>query len=147
MFNREPATLFNVVFNVPQGLFMTIVICAYQGLLAPEELAVSFAKTYCAGVMLTTLLRLNAAGAWVSRNLHTDKHNLSNYLTTSITIGAIMGILMNTVLSFINVGFSTFFKAWLHCLGVSISASVLASCVFSYPINRLVEKVSVSPES
>lgn len=142
MFNKSPANLWNAVFNVPQGLTMTVAVSMYLGQTAFTGLCKTFVCAYCAGVMLTLFLRIPDFGAWIARLLRCDKKHVFGYLVSGAAGGALMGVLMNFFMTFMAIGpIPEFPASYLHALPFSMLVSAVSSCVWVAPVNRLVARV------
>ena len=142
MFNKSPANLWNAVFNVPQGLTMTVAVALYLGQTAFVTLCKTFVCAYCAGVMLTAFLNIPGFGAWVARLLHCDRKPALEYIVSGLAAGALMGVLMNFFMTFMAIGpIPEFPAAYFHALPFSILVSAISSCVWVILVNKLVEKV------
>ena len=142
MFNKSPDNFWNAVFNVPQGLTMTIAVSLYLGQADWVSLGKTFVCAYCAGVMLTLFLRIPAFGAWVARLLRCDKNPVIQYLVPGAAGGALMGVLMNFFMTFMAVGpIPEFPSAFLHALPFSVLVSAISSCVWVWMVNALEGKV------
>ena len=142
MFNKSPENLWNAVFNVPQGLTMTIAVSLYLGQTSPVSLCRTFACAYCAGVMLTLFLRIPAFGDLVARGLRCSKKALPAYLVSGLAGGALMGVLMNFFMTFMAIGpIPDFPAAFFHALPFSVLVSAISSCVWVWMVNRLVARV------
>ena len=142
MFNKGPDLLFNAVFNVPQGLVMTVAVSLYQGIADPVSLLQTFVCAYCAGVMLTLFVRVPAAGAWVSQRLRCAGHPVADYIVSNAAGGAIMGVLMNFFMTWMAIGPVSYFPAaYLHCLGISVGVSAVSSCCWIGLTQLLVKRV------
>lgn len=141
MFNKSPEILWNAVFNVPQGLTMTIAVSLYLGHADLITLSKTFVCAYCAGVMLTLLLRIPAFGAWVAR-LFRCRGGVTEYLVSGVAAGALMGALMNFFMTFMAIGpIPEFPAAYFHALPFSMLVSAISSCVWVFLVNLLVDKV------
>ena len=146
MFNKSPANLWNAVFNVPQGLTMTIAVSLYLGHADLITLCKTFVCAYCAGVMLTLFLRIPAFGAWVARLLRC-RGGLGEYLTSGLAGGALMGVLMNFFMTFMAIGpVPEFPAAYFHALPFSMLVSALSSCLWVWMVDRLVARIYPRPE-
>lgn len=142
MFNKSPENLWNAVFNVPQGLTMTIAVSLYLGQADIISLCRTFVCAYCAGVMLTLFLRIPAFGDLAARLLRCDKHPVTRYIVSGLAGGALMGVLMNFFMTFMAIGpCSEFPKAYFHALGFSVLVSAISSCTWVWMVNRLVGRV------
>ncbi len=141
MFNKSPENLWNAVFNVPQGLTMTIAVSLFLGRADFITVGRTFVCAYCAGVMLTLFLRIPAFGEWVAR-LFRCRGGVVEYLVSGVAAGALMGVLMNFFISFMSIGPSPEFPAaFLHTLPFSMLVSAISSCVWVWMVNCLVKKV------
>ncbi len=141
MFNKSPENLWAAVFNVPQGLTMTIAMCLYLGRADFVTLCRTFVCAYCAGSMLTLFLRIPAFGAWFAR-LFRCRGGVAEYLVSGAAAGALMGALINFFISFMNIGPTPEYPAaFLHALPFSILVSIISSWVWVCIVDRLVEKV------
>ena len=142
MFNKSPENLWNAVFNVPQGLTMTVAVSLYLGQADFISLCRTFACAYCAGVMLTAFLRIPAFGAWFAKRLKCDQKPVAAYIVSGIAAGLLMGVLMNFFMTFMAIGpIPAFPAAFLHALPFSMLVSAISSCVWVWMVNRLVAKV------
>jgi len=142
MFNKSPANLWNAVFNVPQGLTMSVAVSLYLGQTAFVTLCRTFVCAYCAGVMLTAFLRIPVFGDWFARLVRCDKKPVPHYLASGIAAGALMGVLMNLFMTFMMIGpVPEFPAAFLHALPFSMLVSAVSSCVWAVLVDRLVERV------
>ena len=147
LFNKSPENLWNAVFNVPQGLTMTIAVSLYLGQADPVSLCKMFVCAYCAGVMLTLFLRIPAFGAWVARLLRCDRRPFWNYIVSGLAAGALMGVLMNLFMTFMAIGpIPEFPAAYWHALPFSTGVSAISSCLWVWMVNRIVKKVYGFPE-
>ena len=146
MFNKSPANLWNAVFNVPQGLTMTIAMSLFLGQAQFVSLCRTFACAYCAGVMLTLFLRIPAFGDWVARLLRCEGKPFLSYLVSGLAGGALMGALMNLFITFMAIGpVPEFPAAYFHALPFSMLVSAISSCVWVGLTNRLVARVYGAP--
>ena len=142
MFNKSPENLWNAIFNVPQGLTMTIAVSLYLGHADIVSLCKTFACAYCAGVMLTLFLRIPVFGDWAARVLRCDKRPVLQYVVSGLAGGALMGVLMNFFMTFMAIGpCSEFVGAYFHALGFSMLVSAISSCVWVWMVNRVVGRV------
>ena len=142
MFNKSPENLWNAVFNVPQGLTMTIAVSLFLGQTAFVTLCKTFVCAYCAGVMLTLFLRIPAFGDWVARLFRCRAGSVAEYLVSGAAGGALMGVLMNFFMTFMAIGpIPEFLAAYFHALPFSMLVSAISSCVWVWMVNRLVERV------
>lgn len=142
MFNKSPENLWNAIFNVPQGLTMTIAVSLFLGETALTGLCKTFVCAYCAGVMLTAFLNIPGFGAWVARLLHCGKNPVLSYIVSGLAAGALMGVLMNFFMTFMAIGpIPEFPGAYLHALPFSMLVSAISSCVWVILVNKLVERV------
>ena len=142
MFNKSPEILWNALFNIPQGLTMTIAMSLYMGHADPVSLCRTFICAYCAGVMLTMLLRIPAFGDWVARLLRCDRKPLPAYLASGLAGGALMGALMNFFITFMMMGpVPAFPAAYVHALPFSMLVSAISSCVWVALVNAVVRRV------
>ncbi len=146
MFNKSPENLWNAVFNVPQGLTMTVAVSLFLGQTALVTLCKTFACAYCAGVMLTLFLRIPAFGDWVARLVRCDTKPVAGYIVSGLAGGALMGVLMNFFMTFMAIGpVPEFPGAYLHALPFSMLVSAISSCVWVWLVNRLVARVYGKP--
>ena len=142
MFNKSPENLWNAVFNVPQGLTMTVAVSLYLGHGDFVTIGKTFVCAYCAGVMLTLFLRIPAFGELVARLLRCDKKPVPAYIVSGLAGGALMGVLMNLFMTFMAIGpVPEFLGAYLHALPFSMLVSAISSCVWVWMVNRLVARV------
>ncbi len=147
MFNKSPENLWNAVFNVPQGLTMTIAMSIYLGKTEPVTMCRTFVCTYCAGVMLTLFLRIPAFGAWAARLLRCEGKPAAEYIVSGVAGGVLMGALVNFFMTFMAIGpCPEFPMAFLHALPFSMLVSAVASCVWVGLVNRLVARVYAREE-
>lgn len=145
MFNKSPAILWNAVFNIPQGLTMTIAVSLFLGRADLVTLCRTFVCAYCAGVMLTLLLRIPAFGDWLAKKLGC-RRPVTCYLVSALAGGALMGVLMNLFITFMAMGpVPEFPSAFLHTLLFSILVSALSSALWVWMVNRLVARVYGAP--
>lgn len=141
MFNKSPENLWAAVFNVPQGLTMTIAVSLYMGQADLVSLGRTFVCAYCAGVMLTLFLRIPVFGAWVARLLRC-RGGVGEYLVSGAAGGALMGVLMNLFMTFMAIGPSPVFPAaFFHALPFSMLVSAVSSCLWVWMVDRLVARV------
>ena len=141
MFNKSPENLWNAIFNVPQGLTMTIAVSLFLGQAQPVNLWKTFACAYCAGVMLTLFLRIPAFGDWVARLLRC-RGKVLTYLVSGAAGGALMGVLMNFFMTFMAIGpVPEFPGAYFHALPFSMLVSAVSSCVWVALVNWIVGRV------
>ena len=142
MFNKSPANLWAAVFNVPQGLTMSIAVSLFLGIADPVSLGRTFVCAYCAGVMLTLFLRIPAFGDRIVRWLRCGDRPLAAYLVSGLSGGALMGVLMNLFMTLMSMGpTGDFPAAFLHTLPFSILVSAVSSCVWVWMVDRLVARV------
>ena len=142
MFNKSPEILWNALFNVPQGLTMTIAMSLFVGQTDAVSLCRTFVCAYCAGVMLTLLLRIPAFGDWVARLLRCDRKPVPAYLASGFAGGALMGVFMNLFITFMMMGpVPAFPGAYLHALPFSMLVSGVSSCVWVVLVNAVVRRV------
>jgi len=142
MFNKSPANLWNAVFNVPQGLTMTIAVSLYLGQGDIVSLCRTFVCAYCAGVMLTLYLRAPAFGEWAARVLRCDRNPVVHYIVSGMATGALVGVLMNFFMTMMAIGpVPEFPAAFFHALPVSVGVSAVSSCLWVWMVNRIVGKV------
>ncbi len=142
MFNKSPENLWAAVFNVPQGLTMTIAVSLYIGQAQFVSLCKTFVCAYCAGVMLTLFLRIPAFGDAVARLLRCDRKPTLGYIVSGAAGGALMGVFMNFFMTFMAIGpIPAFPMAFLQALPFSILVSAISSCVWVWMVNRLVARV------
>lgn len=139
MFNKSPDNLFNAVFNLPQGLTMTIAMSLFTGTMEFVSVCRTFVCAFCAGVMLALFLRVPAFGEWTARSLGCDRRPLAHYLVSGFASGALMGIPMNLFLTFMGSGpVPGVIGAYFHTLPFAMLVSGLATCVWTEPANRIV---------
>ena len=142
VFKKGPGILWNAVFNVPQGLTMTIAISWFLGQMSVAAITKTFACAYCAGVMLTLFLNIPRFGRTAACLAHTDNSAFGQYIVSNLAGGALMGMLMNLVMTVMAIGLATgFFAAFWHTLPLSVSVSALSSCAWAWMVNRLVAEV------
>lgn len=142
MFNKSPENLWNAVFNVPQGLTMTVAVSLFLGQTGLTGICKTFVCAYCAGVMLTLFLRIPAFGAWAARLCRCEKRPVLGYIVSGLASGALMGVLMNLFMTFMAIGpIPEFPAAYLHALPFSMLVSAVSSCVWVALVNRLVARV------
>jgi len=142
MFIKSPANLWNAIFNVPQGLTMTVAVSLFLGKADFFTIGRTFVCAYCAGVMLTLFLRVPAFGDWVAKVLYRGKNPILQYIVSGMAGGALMGVFMNLFITFMSVGpCPDFFPAFFHTLLFSMLVSAVSSCVWVWMVNRIVEKV------
>ena len=142
MFNKSPEILWNALFNVPQGLTMTIAMSLFVGQTDPVSLCRTFVCAYCAGVMLTMLLRIPAFGDWVARLLRCDRKPVPAYLVSGFAGGALMGAFMNLFITFMMMGpVKAFPAAYFHALPFAMLVSGVSSCVWVALVNAVVRRV------
>ena len=131
MFNKTPDNCFAAIFNVFQGLTMTLTVSFYIGQTDPVGLVKTFVCAYCAGVMLTMFLRVPAFGAWVARLFRCEDKPKAGYLVSNLAAGGLMGIFMNFFITFMNIGPVPYFPAaFLQTLLFSIVVSAISSTVW-----------------
>jgi len=148
MFNKSPANLWAAIFNVPQGLTMTVAVSLFLGHADFVSLGRTFACAYCAGVMLTLFLRIPAFGDWVAAKLRCDGKPWSKYLVSGMAGGALMGVFMNFFMTFMAVGPAPEFPAaFFHPLLFSMLVSAIASCLYVGPVSAIVERVYARREA
>ena len=141
MFNKSPENLWAAIFNVPQGLTMTIAVSLFLGQTQPVILCKTFVCAYCAGVMLTLFLRIPAFGDWVAR-LVGCKGKVPTYLVSGFAGGALMGVFMNFFMTIMAIGpVPEFPAAFFHALLFSMLVSGVSSCVWVALVNRIVARV------
>lgn len=146
MFNKSPENLWNAVFNVPQGLTMTVAVSLYLGQADFVALCRTFVCAYCAGVMLTLFLRIPAFGDMIAKLFRCDKKPVLGYIVSGLAGGALMGVLMNFFMTFMAIGpIPEFPAAYFHALPFSMLVSAISSCVWVWMVNRLVGKVYGTP--
>ena len=142
MFNKSPENLWNAIFNVPQGAVMTVAVSLFLGRADAVSLGRTFACAYCAGVMLTLFLRIPAFGSWVAGLLRCGSKPAASYLVSSAAGGALMGVLMNFFMTLMAIGPAPGFPAaFLHTLPFSVLVSAVSSCLWVYPVGRIVARV------
>ena len=142
MFNKSPEILWNALFNVPQGLTMTIAMSLFVGQTDAVSLCRTFVCAYCAGVMLTLLLRIPAFGDWVARLLRCGRKPVPAYLVSGFAGGALMGVFMNLFITFMMMGpVPAFPGAYFHALPFSMLVSGVSSCVWVVLVNAVVRRV------
>lgn len=142
MFNKSPENLWNALFNVPQGLTMTIAVSLFVGKADPVSLCRVFLCAYCAGVTLTLFLRIPAFGDWVAGKLGCGEKPCLRYLISGAAGGGLMGVFMNFCITFMNLGpVPQFPAAFFHTLLFSVLVSALSSCVWVALVNRVVDRV------
>ena len=148
MFNKSPAILWNALFNVPQGLTMTIAMSLYTGHADFVSICRTFVCAYCAGVMLTLLLRIPAFGDWVARLLRCDKKPIPAYFVSGLAGGGLMGVFMNLFITFMMMGpVPEFPGAYLRALPFAVLVSAISSCVWVALVNAIVKRVYGSNEA
>lgn len=131
MFNKSPDILWNAVFNVPQGATMTIAVSLFLHQADFVTLLKTFVCAYCAGVTLTLFLRIPAFGDRAARLLGCDKNLVSAYLVSSLAGGALMGVFMSFLMTFMALGPVPYFpSAFLGVLPFSILVSAISSCLW-----------------
>jgi len=129
MFNKSPANLWNAIFNVPQGLTMTVAVSLFLGKADFFTIGRTFVCAYCAGVMLTLFLNVPGFGNRIARLVHCDRHPVPAYFVSSAAGGGLMGIFMNFFMTFMAIGPAPFFpSAFLRALPFSILVSAISSC-------------------
>ncbi len=144
IFNKNPENLFNAVFNVPQGAVMTVAVSLYMGQADVVSLLRTFVCAYCAGVMLTAFVRIPAFGGWAAKILRC-KGKVSGYIASAGAGGALMGVLMNFFIPFMQIGPVPYFPAaYWHTLLFSMVVSAVSSCVWVGLVNALVGRVYVN---
>ena len=126
MFNKSPDILWNAVFNVPQGATMTIAVSLFLHQADFVTLLKTFVCAYCAGVTLTLFLRIPAFGDRAARLLGCDKNPVSAYLVSSLAGGALMGVFMSFLMTFMGPTFCPPF--WASCPSPSWSRPSPAVC-------------------
>ena len=142
MFNKSPENLWNALFNIPQGLTMTIAVSLFLGHAELVSLCRTFACAYCAGVMLTLLLRIPAFGALIARLCRCREGSFPEYIVSGLAGGALMGVLMNFFMTFMAIGpVPEFPAAYFHALPFSMLVSAVSSCVWVALVNRIVARV------
>ena len=142
MFNKSPANLWNAVFNVPQGLTMTVAVSLFVGQMGAVALIRTFFCAYCAGVMLTAFLQIPRFGAWVTGLFRCGDKPLAAYLIGGLAGGGLMGVLMNFFMTMMTMGpVAAFPGAFWHTLGFSVLVSALSSCAWVWMVDRLVARV------
>ena len=139
---KRPENLWNALFNVPQGLTMTVAVSLFLGHGDWISLCRTFACAYCAGVMLTLLLPIPAFGAWAARALRCEGKPAAGYIVSGMAAGALMGVLMNFFMTFMAMGPAPEFpRAFFHALPFSVLVSALSSCLWAAPADRLVARI------
>lgn len=139
MFNKSADNLWNAVFNLPQGLTMTIAMSLFTGQMEFVSLCKTFTCAYCAGVMLALFLRVPAFGDWVAHKLRCDGHPKLEYIISCLASGALMGIPMNFFITFMAIGpVSDFFATYFHTLPFAMLVSAVATCIWTAITNRIV---------
>ena len=142
MFNKSPENLWNAIFNVPQGAVMTVAVSLYVGQADAVSLCRTFLCAYCAGVMLTLFLRIPAFGSLVARLFRCGEKPMAAYFVSGLAGGALMGVLMNFCMTFMTIGpVPGFLPAFFHTLPFSMLVSAVSSCLWVYPVERIVAKV------
>ena len=142
MFNKSPQNLWAGIFNVPQGLTMTVAVSLFLGHADLISLCRTFACAYCAGVMLTLFLRIPAFGDWVAARLGCGDKPRWKYVISSMAGGALMGVLMNFFMTFMAIGpVPEFPAAFLRALPISVLVSALSSCLYVGPVSAIVARV------
>ena len=142
MFNKSPEILWNALFNIPQGLTMTIAMSLYLGHADLVSMCRTFVCAYCAGVMLTLLLRIPAFGDWVARTLRCGRKPVLFYLVSAFAGGAVMGVLMNFFISFMQMGpVPEFPAAFIRSLPFAMLVSAISSCAWVALVNAVVRRV------
>lgn len=142
MFNKSPDNLWNAIFNVPQGLVMTISVSLYLGQADFVNLLKTFVCAYCAGVMLTAFLNIPGFGSWIARHIHCDKNPVAAYLVSGLAGGALMGVFMNFFMTFMAIGPVPYFpSAYITVLPFAMLVSAISSCLWIGPVGMIVGKV------
>ena len=142
MFNKSPQNLWAAVFNVPQGLTMTIAMSLYMDQAHWVALCRTFVCAYCAGVMLTLFLNVGAFAGWVARLLRCDQRPVAGYFVSGAAAGVLVGVCMNFFMTFMVMGpLPEFPAAFFRSLPFAMLVSAISSCLWSWPTDRIVARV------
>ena len=138
MFNKSPENLWIAVFNVPQGLTMSLAVSLFIGNADFVTVCRTFVCAYFVGVSLTLFLRIPVIGDAAARLLRC-RAPAAKYLVSAFVGGAVMGVFIGFFITLVMLGpVPGFFAAFFHTLLFSMAVSGISSCVWVMPVNLLV---------
>ena len=142
MFHKSPENLWAAVFNVPQGLTMSVAVSLFLGRGDFVTICRTFACAYFVGVTLTLFLRIPAFGDAAARLLRCEKNPAAGYIVSAFAGGMLMGVFIGFFITFVMMGpVPGFFAAFFHSLLFSVLVSGVSSCVWVRLVDRLVRRV------